>query len=104
MARFSVRITSLLALALLLVGLPLVSGAPPADPPGVVPGEVLVGLRPGAAELQGVAPSLAELGAVAGVQPQLGACRLRLRAGLSVTEAVRQLRLRPDVLYAEPNH
>ncbi len=66
-----------------------------------VPGELLVGFRPGGsveAARQGM--GAAELAAFANI----GVHHWRLPAGLTVANAIRILSSRPDVMYAEPNY
>ncbi|HZO87484.1 MAG TPA: S8 family serine peptidase, partial [Chthonomonadaceae bacterium] len=69
----------------------------------VVPGEVVVGLRPESDSL-GIAQRLSDFGASTSHLHAIHAYRLRLRPGLSIDTALAQLRQRPEVLYAEPNH
>lgn len=95
------RIARLFACA--IAALSLFAATPPAAA-DVVPGEILIGLNPGRAGLATTAAAIDSLGTQAGQLPQLGAVRLKLRAGLSIAAAIQQLQGRPGVRYAEPNH
>lgn len=70
---------------------------------GIVPGEILVGLRAGS-----TTPVRAQIatgvGQVMGYQPALRTLRLRLRPGLGLQTAIALLRRNANVFYAEPNH
>lgn len=91
---------ALLALLFLLTALPLRSDAQGSE---VVPGEILVGMRPGRDDLRAprlmttVGKSMAHLSA-------LRVHRVLLRPGVSIDQAVAQMRRQADVLFAEPNH
>ena len=76
----------------------------------VVPGELLVGVRAGSSvsqrqqtltqRAQALAPAVAD---VVGSQPVLSVVRMKVRPGISDTQAAAILRQRPDVTYVEPN-
>lgn len=90
-----------LSLCLLaMASLPVLARAEEAP---IVPGEVLVGVRPGQDDIQTTA-RLATLGRSTGYQPQLHAYRIHLNNGVSLSLALAHYRQRKDVLYAEPNH
>lgn len=99
------RYPSLFAAAAILSLFLLPPGRAGAEPGSeVMPGEVLVGIRPlsdNAATSQRLA---ATVGAEIGHQSQLHVRRLRLRPGMTIDAAVARLQQEADVLYAEPNH
>jgi thermitase len=75
-----------------------------ADKSAYVPGEVLVGVRVATDHAGTVHKLKLEAGDVAGYQREIHAYRLKLKAGLSVEEAVARLSKHAEVAYAEPNH
>jgi thermitase len=68
-----------------------------------VPVEVLIGVRTQSANRARVERLVESVGWVMEELAAIHAYRIRLRPGLSVTAAVRQLSQRSDILYAEPN-
>lgn len=86
-------------LILILVAMPAVAG--PA--PEVAPGEVLLSLGCGSTSGPRVAAALAGLGEVSETSKALGICRVRLRAGVSLSSALARLRASSGVYQAEPN-
>jgi thermitase len=96
---------SILLLAVAALAASLSQGAfAQGNPPSYVPGEVLIGIRndgtPRAQPLQAVTT----VGQVIGQHPAANIYRVRLRAGISVPNALAQLRQNPAILYAEPNY
>ncbi|HLK60700.1 MAG TPA: S8 family serine peptidase [Chthonomonadaceae bacterium] len=89
-----------LATIALLTGGALAAGAQEAP---VVPGEILVGIRPEFNTMRS-AQSLSTWGRILSSQPVIGAHRLKLNRGVSMDAAIAALRSRADVAYAEPNH
>ena len=69
-----------------------------AERPARVEGEVLVGLT------NGSDPNAFGIGKATGKHDKLKVARVKLKAGLSVEDALAALRGRADVEYAEPNY
>jgi thermitase len=72
--------------------------------PIAVPDELLFGIRPGAATEQAVSASLADVGKMLGSQSKLGAYRIRVAPGLTLSAAAARLKARPGIAYVEPNY
>src|SRR5437588_11231804 len=68
----------------------------------IVPGEILVGVKPEADDGWQAARLTTHFGAAVAAHPALHVYRYRLRQGFSMQAAIDQMRKRPDVLYAEP--
>ena len=105
----SLKATGLLTLSLLslfLCAFPSLAQTPEE----IVPGELLIGLKPAAdgpvavESLAQIAPFAPEIGDIVGIQKRLRVVRMKLRPGVSLEDAGQALRRRPDVLYVEPNH
>src|SRR5438093_9706197 len=76
-----------------------------ASPPGsVVPGELLVGVRPESDGRLQAARLTTTFGAAVAVHPELHTYVYHVRPGVSLDAAIAQLKAMPGVLYAEPNH
>lgn len=80
------------------------TGTPAPQPDPAAPGEVLVGLQPWARRRQALAALTADLGAPIGYNADLGVFRLALPPGASRADAIRRLRARPGVRFAEPDY
>lgn len=79
-----------------------IDGPCPGDPVFAVPGEVLVGVQPdrdGKAE----AAFLSHYGSILRYDPDFHDYRIKLRYGLCIMPAIEQLKVRPEIRYAEPN-
>lgn len=107
---------SLLVLALLMLLWPAGLRAAPSAPPGALPGELVLKLRPGAALsalAQARGPDAGALnallrragaGAAVSLGPNSDTYRVRLRDDADIQDLARRLSASPDVVYAEPNH
>lgn len=86
-----------------VLALHLLVGSALAQVGAQAPGEVLVRFKEGVREAQQVRRTLNAQGTPIGALPELNVVLLRLRPGLAVDDAIRDLSARPDVVYAEPN-
>ena len=110
------RFCSIAIVLLLLSSWPAIVSAAPALPPGALPGELVLKLRPGAAlgpDGRALGPHASLLNALlrssgAGGARELGAgshtYRLRVGLGADIGQLAAALTAQPDVAYAEPNH
>jgi subtilisin family serine protease len=80
-----------------------VKGAHCAPPAAAVPGEILIGLRPGKLNLRSFDRLGAELGVRAVARVFSGVLKLTLAPGADVETAIRRYAADPNVEYAEPN-
>ena len=104
-SRLSLACKSVLSALCLLSLLPSLRCTAQGNPPDVeiIPDEVLVGIK-AANDDAGTPDRLAVVGQAVQYLAPIHAYRLKLRADLSVVQAIAALTLRADVVYAEPNH
>ena len=70
-----------------------------------IPDEIVVGVNPTGVPSVNPAAALENgIGHITRVLPQLHAYRIKLQPGMTASQAIARLRLRPGVRYAEPNH
>src|SRR5687768_1229670 len=96
-------LTASLSAAIVTVSSLLWSAAAQAAPPTFAPGEIIVGVKSASdnADTAGKIETLA--GSIQGRQDRIKAYRVKLKKGVTVEQAIADLKGLPEVAYAEPN-